>query len=309
MLIDSGAIIPAFNAGSTIETIVRETTKHVDKVIVVNDGSIDSTEKTLEKLFKQCNKVELLVHNTRRGKVQAFKSGLLRTLESWPSISNIVSLDADSAHNPKEIPLFFKKMKESSVDMVIGNRYVASPQAEHRSFIVNLSRLCISEFVSFSLDDPFCGYRSFTGKMGEIFKAQLSGFEYALEVEELIIAKNVGSVVDQLNLEHTIPQGSSTKWIEFKSIVDLLKSREHQLNLSYSQRRFLSEFQNSLQMKEDFIFETKISDKKLFIEFVYLPREDSYSLRSVEHGGSGSIIKIFQKKTLYKQKRDFANAN
>lgn len=42
------AAIPAYNEAACISKIVQDTRKHVDQVIVIDDGSVDGTDKVAE---------------------------------------------------------------------------------------------------------------------------------------------------------------------------------------------------------------------------------------------------------------------
>ena len=91
-----------------------DTLKFVDKIIAVNDGSIDGSEKTI----KDLENVNLLNLNLNYGKGKALQVGFDEFLKNDFDI--IVTIDGDNQHDPKYIPDFVDKLKE--FDIVIGNR-------------------------------------------------------------------------------------------------------------------------------------------------------------------------------------------
>ena len=85
------AIIPAYNEEKALADVIERTLKHVDKVIIVNDGSVDNTAEVALDAG-----AELINHNTNLGKGEALKSGFKAVVDD----SIIVTIDGDGQHNP-----------------------------------------------------------------------------------------------------------------------------------------------------------------------------------------------------------------
>ena len=108
------AIIPAFNEEKHIEDIINRTKKCVDKIIVVDDGSADST-------YKKSKSADIILrHIVNLGKGAALKTGFLTALKNNADI--IITLDADGQNNPEDIPKFIEALEKHKADIVVGAR-------------------------------------------------------------------------------------------------------------------------------------------------------------------------------------------
>ena len=104
------AIIPCLNEELTIASIVLKSKKYVDTVLVVDDGSKDDTTKIAEKVG-----AIVITHEKNRGKSAAIKTGFRYALEQ--DFSYVITIDGDGQHNPEEIPLLLKDLKENKFDV------------------------------------------------------------------------------------------------------------------------------------------------------------------------------------------------
>lgn len=91
------AVIPAFNEELTIGSVVLKTRKYVDEVIVVDDGSSDTTAEVARLAGAVVVRNEI-----NRGKANALKRGFEEL--KGRDLSAVVILDADGQHEPQEIP-------------------------------------------------------------------------------------------------------------------------------------------------------------------------------------------------------------
>ena len=92
------AVLAAYNEEKSIAKVILTTEKLVDKIIVVDDGSRDLTGDIAKRLG-----VAVLTHESNRGKGAALRSGI--DLAKKEGFDILVTLDSDSQHDPKEIPL------------------------------------------------------------------------------------------------------------------------------------------------------------------------------------------------------------
>uniref|UniRef100_UPI00389002D1 glycosyltransferase family 2 protein n=1 Tax=Methanobrevibacter sp. TaxID=66852 RepID=UPI00389002D1 len=97
------AIIPAYNEEKALADVIEATLRYVDKVIIVDDGSVDNTAE-----IALSAGAELIRHETNLGKGEALKSGF----KAVDDDSIIVTIDGDGQHNPNEIPDLLKPIIE-----------------------------------------------------------------------------------------------------------------------------------------------------------------------------------------------------
>ena len=108
------AAMPAFNEESYIGTMVLNTRKYVDEVIIVDDGSTDKTSE----IAKLAGAI-VIRHDINKGYGAAIQSILAEAKKRAPDV--LVLLDADTQHNPSEIPDLIKPILDG-FDLVIGSR-------------------------------------------------------------------------------------------------------------------------------------------------------------------------------------------
>jgi len=106
--------IAAYNEARYIGSIVLQARQYVDEVIVVDDGSTDNTARVAELAG-----ATVIRHAENRGKGTAIQSIVAEAKKRNPDV--LVLLDADSQHNPNEIPILIKPISEG-FDLVIGSR-------------------------------------------------------------------------------------------------------------------------------------------------------------------------------------------
>ncbi len=111
------AIIPALNEKISIGSVILETKKHTDHIIVVDDGSTDNTAE-----IARLAGAEVVRHDKNRGKGEALKTGFGLARNNGTKI--IVTIDADGQHDPGEIPKVVEPILSKEADMVIGSRYL-----------------------------------------------------------------------------------------------------------------------------------------------------------------------------------------
>jgi glycosyltransferase involved in cell wall biosynthesis len=106
--------IPAYNEARYVGSIVLQARQYVDEVIVVDDGSTDNTARVAELAG-----ATVIRHDENTGKGAAIQSILAEAKTRNPG--TLVLLDADSQHDPNEIPALIKAISKG-FDLVIGSR-------------------------------------------------------------------------------------------------------------------------------------------------------------------------------------------
>lgn len=111
------AVIPAYNEGLVIGSVVLQARKHADRVIVVDDGSLDRTAETAR--LAGADVIEMPENG---GKAKAMMAGFARARALGYEI--VVMLDGDGQHNPEEIPAVAAPVLAGEADLVIGSRFL-----------------------------------------------------------------------------------------------------------------------------------------------------------------------------------------
>lgn len=182
------AVIPAFNAEKTIGEVVERSLKFVDAVIVVDDGSWDSTAAVAEQAG-----ATVIRHGKNMGKARALKTGF----KNLPECDVVVMLDADMQHLPEEIPRFFEVLWDDC-DVCIGSRFLESPENMPPS--CRLSNKVASSLLSFlsrhRITDPQSGFRAI--KKDKLDLLELKAERYSIEHILILEAASKGLKIKEV---------------------------------------------------------------------------------------------------------------
>lgn len=169
------AIVPCLNEEKYIGGIAARAGKHVDKVIVVDDGSSDDTAKAAGEAG-----AEVIRHTSRQGAGAATRSGFKAAVQSGADI--VVTLDGDGQHNPDEIPAVIRPIVDGKADLVIGSRFLCDATApEYRKMGINIITWLYNFGHREKIVDSQSGFRAFNRLALESINITYPGFGFSIE--------------------------------------------------------------------------------------------------------------------------------
>ena len=163
-------VIPARNEAAGLRSILPKIAglPGVAEVIVVDDGSSDNSAA----VCAQFN-VKIVRHQYSMGNGAAIKSGARAATGDV-----IVFMDADSQHQPEDIPRLLEKL-EQGYDMVVGARGKGSQANVHRGLANKLYNTLGSWMVEQEISDLTSGFRAVKADKFRQFMYLLpNGFSY-----------------------------------------------------------------------------------------------------------------------------------
>jgi len=115
-------ISPTYNERKNIKRLVDMVLGENPEfhLLIVDDNSPDETGRKVKKLLKKYTNLFLETRSKKSGLGTAYIFGFKWALEN--KYDYVIQMDADLSHNPKDLPLMVKKLKD--YDLVIGSRYI-----------------------------------------------------------------------------------------------------------------------------------------------------------------------------------------
>lgn len=175
------ALIPAYNEGTRVASVVAGACAHLP-VWVVDDGSSDDTAARAEEAG-----ATVLRQVPNQGKGAALRAGFRRAIDA--GYEAVLTLDADGQHDSGEIPRFLHAYtdcrlarQDPQVDLVIGARDF------HRIPLVRrvantLGRWSLSWALGQPVRDNQSGYRLISRRLLEAtLTSEERGFEFEVEM-------------------------------------------------------------------------------------------------------------------------------
>lgn len=226
-------IIPVFNEENTILEVIKRllNTKFlkVDReIIVVDDGSTDSTREKLKKI--KSKEIKIIYHKKNLGKGAAVKTGIKNATGDY-----IIIQDADLEYHPKYINNLLELIFKKHADVVYGTRLNRMPhlrkEEKKHLFILHyfgnrfLSLITSILYGQWITDMETC-YKLFPKKAVENIKLNAKGFEFEPEItskllkqgykiKEVSITANPRGYDEGKKL-NTLRDGSKALWYLFK---------------------------------------------------------------------------------------------
>ena len=210
-------LIPAFNEETTIGDLISQIPRTISgidlvQVLVVNDGS---TDKTIDCALNG-GADKIVSHRQNMGLGSAFMTGVRNAITMQADI--LVTLDADSQFDPKQITEIIVPILNQQTDMVIGSRFLnETPTGIPK--IKLLGNQIFTKIVSKLMDQKFTDTQSgFRAYSKEALKniSIVNNFTYTQEV--LIDLKFKGMRIEEIPISVTYYKNRKSKVV--KNIFD-----------------------------------------------------------------------------------------
>ena len=174
-------VIPAHNEAQKIYSVVQNVIDRGYDVVVIDDGSSDSTADKARKAG-----AVVLKHFVNRGYGAALETGNQYALRNNYDV--IVHFDGDGQHNADEIKNLVNPIIREKVDVVIGSRFLRDNESVPiiRKILIKLAIIFTWIISGMKLSDAHNGFRAFSRGALEVLECKQDGMSYASEVIDQI---------------------------------------------------------------------------------------------------------------------------
>jgi len=219
--------LPVYNEQENIKTVTLKTQTVLEKIaakweiIIVDDGSTDSTRQSALGLVKSDKRIRLISHAENRGYGAALQSGFYNSRYSW-----IAFIDSDGQFDFSEIDKFIFKQKETGADLVIGY-YKKRRVSALKIFTSKIWEFAVWLLFGLKVRDIDCGFKMISSNVIQKIPKLESERGAFISSELLIKAKAAGFKIVEIPVTHfprTKGKGTGRRLnVIIKSFVDLLK--------------------------------------------------------------------------------------
>lgn len=222
-------IIPLYNEEKRVKNLLKIYNFFKKKqlnyeLILVNDGSLDSTMRLVNNLSKKI-KFNLISYRVNKGKGFAIKQGMLNAKGMFRLFTDI-----DLSTPIEEFEKFLPYLKKNQI--VIGSRKTTGSNLKKRQPILREGMgkafTLLSKFLlNLDTSDFTCGFKCFSRIASEKIFQRMRIDRWGFDSEILFIAKKMGYRVKEIPVIWSDHPGSKVKFPHaiFSSIMDLIRIR------------------------------------------------------------------------------------
>lgn len=175
-------IIPVYNEGKVIKSVIDKVLKEYKYVVCINDGSSDNSREEILK-----TKAYFVDHPINMGQGAALQTGV-EFARSLP-VEYFVTYDADGQHRLEDVREMIRTIKRDKTDFVLGSRFLGKEAVN----MPKMKRIILKMAIRFSniisgvkLTDTHNGLRVFNRKVANSIQITLPDMAHASEILEII---------------------------------------------------------------------------------------------------------------------------
>lgn len=208
-------IIPTYNNDQTLEKVIRGVLEYTERIILVNDGSTDSTPKVIQKFPSLTS----LFYERNKGKGFAIRQGFKEAIKQGYCYA--ITIDSDGQHLPEDLPKFFEALETAPGSLIIGARNMGQAGIPGGSAFGNkFSNFWTWVETGYHLPDTQSGYRLYP--IAKLAKTRFFTNRFEFEVEVLVRAAWKGIPLVSVPVSVIYPPGKE-RISHFRPFIDFTR--------------------------------------------------------------------------------------
>jgi len=209
-------IVPAYNEETRIQPTLERLVAYLERnflqyeIIVIDDGSTDSTANRVQKMAAANPHVVLRSLPLNRGKGRAVREGM-----NMARGDAVLFTDADLSTPVEEIALAMAELKRDFAVIIASRRHpnsvIVRRQNWAREVIGRLFNRVVRALFSLPFKDTQCGFKCFTETAAKEIFARATIDTFSFDVEILMIAMGLGYPIKEIPVCWTNAPGSKVR--------------------------------------------------------------------------------------------------
>ena len=222
---DISVIIPVYTEEKYIAEIIKKVNlvKIKKEIIVINDGSTDSTIQKLEKI--NLTNLKIINNNLNKGKGHAIQSGL-----RYVNNDIVIIQDADLEYDPSDYPNLIKPFSFEERIVVYGSRFLNKKTFDFKKGFNHNFRYIINKGLTFlfnilnnqSITDAHTCYKVFPKEVISKIKLVEDGFSFCPEFSTKIV--KLGYKIFEVPISYSSRSKKEGKKITYRDGFLVIKS-------------------------------------------------------------------------------------
>jgi glycosyltransferase involved in cell wall biosynthesis len=234
-------VLPAYNESVRIGTSLEKILAYAEsqgwhaEILVVNDGSTDSTTDLVQSLAAKSPSIRLLQNPGNRGKGYSVRNGMLHARGDILLFS-----DADLSSPIAEADKLFAAIA-AGADVAIGSRWLKTElqtrrQPLLRQILGRIFNLALRLILRLNFKDTQCGFKAFTRQSGGAIFPLQQVERWGFDPEILYLARKFGFRVDEVPVRWAHREGTRINPIKdgIRMFLEVLRVRWNAIKGKYS---------------------------------------------------------------------------
>jgi glycosyltransferase involved in cell wall biosynthesis len=220
-------ILPVYNEENTINQVINALLQKVEnllEIIVVDDGSTDSTGRISLKNQKENPIIHYILISENSGKTAALREGIKHSKGDI-----VIVQDADLEYDPQEINAVVEPIQTGVADVVLGSRFLVrktSRSIYFRHYMANRFISFLSNlFTDLNLSDVETCYKAFRGEI--IRNMIITSRRFGFEIEAIAKIAKLKCRVYEVPISYygrSYEEGKKIGWVDgFMALVYVIK--------------------------------------------------------------------------------------
>lgn len=189
-------VIPVLNEAHVLEKSVETVRRFMherfadqSRVVIVDNGSTDGTDKLAKELSQRYEDVSF-VHLIQRGRGRALRSAWMQS-----QASVVCYMDVDLSTELEALPVMVNAILSKEYDIAVGSRLMRGAKVKRsfkREFISHVYNIFVKAVLFTRFSDAQCGFKSVSRKVVDQIVPQIEDQSWFFDTELLVLAEKQG---------------------------------------------------------------------------------------------------------------------